>query len=77
MYLKIEGIKALARQRGWRVAFRYVPRERNAVPDDMCRRAREAGQGVEYENGVVPQDAPEVKLGDLYRVVDEMASGRR
>ena len=59
------------------MAFRYVPRELNAVPDDMCRRAREAGQTVEFEDGVVPQDAPEVNLADLYKVVDELASGRQ
>ena len=51
IYLCIEGVKALARRRRWTIAFRYVPRQLNAVPDDMCRRAEAAGEEVRYDLG--------------------------
>jgi hypothetical protein len=77
IYLCIEGVKALARRRRWTIAFRYVPRQLNAVPDDMCRRAEAAGEEVRYDLGDVPAGAPALDLPELYRVVDGLAEGAR
>jgi hypothetical protein len=77
LYLCVEGVKTLARRMKWRIAFRYIPRQLNSVPDDMCRRAEAAGVLVEYVGGEVPSDAPEVDLAALYRVVDGLAAGAR
>ena len=30
LYLCVEGVKTLARQMKWRIAFRYIPRQLNA-----------------------------------------------
>jgi hypothetical protein len=73
LYLTVEGVRTLARRIGWQVAFRYIPRQLNAIPDDMCRRAEAAGATVEYVDGITPADAPELDLGSLYRVVDGLA----
>jgi ribonuclease HI len=77
LYLCVEGVRALAKQRKWRIAFRYVPRQLNSVADDMCRRAEAAGAVVEYLDGALPPDAPRVDLEELYQVVDGLAAGTR
>ena len=77
LYLCVEGVKTLAQQMRWRIAFRYIPCQLNSIPDDMCRRAEAAGMLVEFLGGKVPSDEPEVDLAALYRVVDELAAGVR
>ena len=51
LYLCVEGVRALAKQRKWRIAFRYVPRQLNSVADDMCRRAEASLARVELAAG--------------------------
>jgi len=66
LYLTLEGTKALVRRRGWKVAYRYVPRELNGPADDMCRRAREAKTSVQMDMGVLPEGAPPLDVRALY-----------
>lgn len=54
LYVCVEGIKGLVREKRWNVAFRAVPRQMNAQADDMCRRAEAAGSTVEYRDGCIP-----------------------
>ena len=75
LYLRLEGCKALVRQRRWAVAYRYVPRELNAAADNMCTQAREAGASIEHWDGVLPEGAPPVDITALYRKVDKLARG--
>ena len=75
LYLPIEGTKSLVRKRGWKVAFRYVPRVINGPADDMCRRALAAQQDVLFEEGQVPEDAPPLELDALYEQVASQAKG--
>ena len=43
LYTAIEATKELARRWPHPVAYRHIPRDLNAVPDDMVRRARDKG----------------------------------
>ena len=60
LYIAIESVRALCRERGWRVAFRAVPRQMNAVADDMCRRAEKENAKVSFSSGSCPEDAPQL-----------------
>ena len=77
LYLTLEGTKALVKKRGWKVSYRYVPRELNTVPDDMCGRARAATADVEYREAKLPVGALGLDLDALYAQVAELASGGR
>ncbi|HLP30904.1 MAG TPA: PHD finger domain-containing protein [Geothrix sp.] len=77
LYLTVEGVRTLARRLRWQIAFRYIPRQLNAIPDDMCRRAEASEAIVEYVDGAIPADAPQLDLDSFYRVVDGLAQGAR
>ena len=58
LYINIEGIRGIVRERWWKVAFRAVPRQLNALADNMCRGAEAMGRLVEFRMGSLPGDAP-------------------
>lgn len=77
LYLALEGVKVLVARMGWRLAYRYVPRELNAQADDMCLRARAREANVVFREGQVPADAPPLDLQALYAEVASLASANR
>jgi hypothetical protein len=72
LYINVESIRGLVRDRRWRIAFRAVPRQMNAQADDMCRRAEAAGNMVEYCDGMVPEDAPWIDVTTLHEAVEDL-----
>jgi hypothetical protein len=72
LYINIEAIRKTIRDRYWKAAFRAVPRQMNAHADDMCRRALEAGEKVEFCLGAIPGDAPPMDVTLLHAAVEEI-----
>ena len=70
LYITVEAIRKLVRDRRWQLAYRAVPRALNTHADDICRRAERAGAVVEFMDGSLPDDAPALDVAALYSAVE-------